>query len=152
MQKGKLKPLVRATRMLGVSRHKRGVTLSPSLEEELFRVADVLSEGSCRGGATQGDSYFGSTMISVELDRLRSWFRGGLDAEARRALYQAVDGSVRVRLRALRLARAEAARRLPNRALGTAYIDTTVRITEQQLHIDVDLEVPLSVSSRSGQS
>ena len=58
---------------------------------------------------------------------------------------------MRVRLRALRLARAEAARRVPDRMLGTAYIDTTVRMTERQLHIDVDLEVALSVSSGSGQ-
>lgn len=151
MIQGKLKPLVRATRVAPFCHRGGDVTLSRALEEELFRSAEILSEGGCRSGGAQVDSYFGSTMISIELERLRSWFRGGLDARARHLLFEAVDGSVRVRLRALRLARAEAARRVPDRMLGTAYIDTTVRMTERQLHIDVDLEVALSVSSGSGQ-
>jgi hypothetical protein len=144
----KLKPLVRATRVNAL--HQRGsrVALSRVLEEELFRSAEVLSEGGARGGG-QGESYFGSTMISVELEGLLAGVRDW--AEARRSLLEAIDGSVRVRLRAMRLARAEAARRVPDRTLGTAYIETKVRMTERQLHIDVDLEVPLSVSFASGQ-
>jgi hypothetical protein len=54
-------------------------------------------------------------------------------------------------LRAMRLARAEAARRVPERVLGTAYVETRVWLTDRHLHIDVDLEVPLGVSSASGQ-
>ena len=148
----KLKPLVRAMRATALCGRGAEVTLSRAFEEELFRSAEVLSEGGCRGAIGQADSYFGSTMISVELERLRTWFRAGLDAHARQQLLQALDGSVRVRLRAMRLARAEAARRVPARALGTAYIETKVRLTERQLHIDVDLEVALSVSSGSGRS
>ena len=123
--------------------------LSRAFEEELFRAAEVLSEGSCRGSAVRADSYFGSTMITIDLERLRPWFRGGLDAQARRDLVHAVEGSVRVHLRAMRLARAEALRRVRDRGLGTAYVETKVRLTERQLHIDVDLEVALSVSSAS---
>ncbi|MFI5308277.1 MAG: hypothetical protein ACHQ53_13030 [Polyangiales bacterium] len=127
------------------------MTLSRSLEDALFRCAEVLSEGGLRSQAAGGgDSYFGSTMISVELERLRPWLRGGLDAPERRRLMEAVDGSVRVRVRAMRLARAEALRRVPERGLGTAYFETRMRLTEHQLHIDVDLEAPLSVSSSAG--
>jgi hypothetical protein len=151
LTQGKLKPLARATRTPALYRRGGEIILSRPFEEELFRSPEVLSEGGCRGGRGQGDSYFGSTMISIELERLRVWFRSGLDERTRRLLLETIDGSVRVRLRAMRLARAEAARRVPDRALGTAYIETKVRLTEHQLHIDVDLEVALSVSSASGQ-
>ncbi|HEX2676705.1 MAG TPA: hypothetical protein VHM19_08700 [Polyangiales bacterium] len=125
--------------------------MSRALEEEIFRCAEVLSEGSCRSG-DQGGTYFGSTMISVELERLRKVTRGGLDHEERRLLAEAVDGSVRVRLRAMRLARAEAARRIPDRALGTVCVETRVRLTDRQLHIDVDLEASVGVSSAARRS
>jgi hypothetical protein len=139
-----LKPLARATRTAVVGRAPVALGLSRPLEEELFRHAEILSEGSCRKA---GDSYFGSTMISVELERLGKVLRGGLDAAVRRTLMEAVDGSVRVRLRAMRLARAEAMRRVAGRELGTVYVETRVRLTEHQLHIDVDLEAALGVSS-----
>lgn len=121
------------------------------MEEQLFRCAEVLSEGSCRSlGA--GESYFGSCMITIELDQLQPWFRSGMDRKTRAALSDALDGSVRVRLRAMRLARAEAARRTPHRLLGTVHVETRIRLTEHQLHIDVDLEAALSVSSGTGGS
>jgi hypothetical protein len=141
-----LKPLVRAQRSPALVQ-RAGVSLSRALEEELFRCAEVLSEGSRRTTAGQRDSYFGSTMISIDLDRLRPLFRGGLDGLARKRLARAIDGSVRVRLRAMRLARAEAVRRVQDRSLGTVQVETRVRLTESHLHIDVDLEVLLSVSS-----
>jgi len=149
--KHRLKPLARASRAPALVR-RGSVCLSRALEEELFRCAEVLSEGGRRAVGGQRDSYFGSTMISVDLERLRPLFRGGLDERSRQLLVDAVDGSVRVRLRAMRLARAEAARRVQDRTLGTAFVETRVRLTERQLHIDVDLEVALSVSSGSGQS
>ena len=77
-----LKPLVRARRSPALVQ-RAGVSLSRALEEELFRTAEVLSEGSRRTNAGQRDSYFGSTMISIDLDRLRPLFRGGLDGRAR---------------------------------------------------------------------
>ena len=145
----KLKPLARATRAPAVM--QRGhVVLSRALEEEIFRSAEILSEGSCRSeSAVSHDSYFGSTMISVELDRLKRQWRGDFDPMARRQLAEAVDGSVRVRLRAMRMACAEATRRVRDRELGTAQCEIRVRLTDTQLHIDVDLEVPLGVSSGS---
>jgi hypothetical protein len=146
----KLKPLARARRGTGLAR-RESVALSRAFEEELFAAAEVLSEGGCRAGAPgRADSYFGSTMISVDLERLRPWLRDGLDTHAQRELAHALEGSVRVHLRAMRMARAEALRRVPDRLLGTAYVETKVRVTERHLHIDVDLEVALSVSSGSG--
>jgi hypothetical protein len=149
----RLKPLARAQTGVALIVRPSTPVLSRGFEEELFRSAEILSEGGCRS-ATEGpgESYFGSSMISVDLDRLRPWFRGGLDAPTLDRLAQAVDGSVRVRLRAMRLARAEAVRRVPNRLLGTAHVETRIRLSGRQLHIDVDLEASLSVLSGSGGS
>ena len=56
MPASRLKPIVRATRA-GISASSGGgPTLSRALEEELFRGAEVLSEGSCRGKGDRGDT------------------------------------------------------------------------------------------------
>jgi hypothetical protein len=144
----RLRPLARALRAPTAVR-RGGPALSRVVEEELFRGAEVLSEGGCRPDPASHDSYFGSTMISVDLERLRPQFRGDFDRQAHVQLAEAIEGSVRVRLRAMRLACAEAARRVAGRELGTAVCEIRVRLTETQLHIDVDLEVPLGVSSGS---
>ena len=149
----RLKPLARARGGAALMVRPSPSLLTRAFEEELFRAAEILSEGGCRDGARgSGERYFGSSMISIDLERLSPWFRGGLDAEAVARLTQAVDGSVRVRLRAMRLARAEAARRVPNRLLGTAHVETRIRLSGRQLHIDVDLEASLSVFSGPGGS
>jgi len=49
----------------------------------------------------------------------------------------------------MRLARAEAARRLQSNEMGTALCEIRVLDTGDELHIDVDLEVPVRVSSRA---
>lgn len=150
MSPAKLKPLSRALRGPVLLRRSSRV-LSRALEEELFQIADVLSEGSCRTVPAAHDSYFGSTMLSFDLSRLRAHFRGGYSEQARRDLAWAIEGSIRVRLRAMRIACAEASRRVPDRLLGTALCEIRVRLVQEHLHIDVDLEVPLGVSSGSRQ-
>jgi hypothetical protein len=142
---GRLKPLARAIRNRVLSRHASDV-LGRELEQEIFIKAKVLSEGGCRAAPEGHESYFGSTMISVPLSSLARVTRGDLDQNARDQLERAVAGSVRVRLRAMRIARAEVARRVPHRVLGTAQVESRVRLTRDQLFIDVDLEVPLGVS------
>jgi hypothetical protein len=124
--------------------------LSREAEERLFRSPEVLSEGSVRP-AVGGACWYGSTMITIDLADMAQSFRGPPDAQARERLVQAVAGSVRVRLRAMRLACAEVASRLPDRALGTALVDTRVRVVGDQLYLDVDVEVPVGVSSAQRQ-
>jgi hypothetical protein len=144
----KLKSLAKATR---ISLRRRGTDwlLSSALEEQLFRISDVLSEGSTRTGATGQATYFGSTMITVDLRRLSVRAEGLSETAAREALLRAIDGSVRVHLRAMRMARAEAARRVHRHTLGTAISEMRAGLQGDRLHIDVDLEVPLRVSSRA---
>lgn len=114
--------------------------LGPRAEEELFYVADVLSEGRVSGA-----SFFGSTLVTIDLARL------GLAHEADRVL-GAVERSVRVRLRAMRLAQADAARRLPDRRFGTATVQTRIRLEGARLLLDVDLELPFELPSTGAAS
>jgi len=132
-----LKPPVRIRAGALLATLERIPVLGPRGEEELFRVADVLSEGR-----VHDDSFFGSTLITIELERL-----GIAGAEAAARLFQAVERSVRVRLRAMRLAQNDAIRRLPDRRFGTAVVSTRIRLEAMRLLVDVDLELPFDLSS-----
>ncbi|MEM6961277.1 MAG: hypothetical protein AAF550_05975, partial [Myxococcota bacterium] len=98
--------------------------LSREAEECLFRHAEVLAEGSIRelNGAA---SWFGSIMITAAFIELRHAFREPVDALR---LKRATERSVRVRARAMRLACTEVSRRLPGYELGTALVETRVRV------------------------
>jgi hypothetical protein len=120
--------------------------LSREAEEELFRCARVLSEGAVRD-TPDGPRYYGSTMLTVPLAALAASWRGPLDHAAVRSLVRCVEGSVRVRLRALRIARAEAMQRVPGLGLGTARAEVRVVAAPAELRIDVDLDAPLALSS-----
>lgn len=119
-----------------LSRVERTV-LGPRAEEELFRLAEVLSEGSVAGA-----SFFGSTLVTIDLTRL-----GVTTQERAEALLRATERSVRVRLRAMRLAQSDAMRRLPDHNVGTAVVSTRVHLEGLRLLIDVDLELPFELSS-----
>ncbi len=142
------KGLAKATRAaLFVERTHRALTREA--EEILFEHAEVLTEGSAdrTGGAT---SFFGSTMITIDLEPLAGRLRG-LDAPGmREALCEVVGASVRMRLRAMRIACAEVARRVPDRDLGTAQVEIRTSLVGCRLHLDVDVEVPIDVPSERG--
>ena len=144
---GPMKPLARARP--GALRPAGGhLVLDRVAEGLLFAFAERMGEGTLREEGTEGPRFDGSTMLTVDLQRLAPHWREPLDAAGRARLACAVEGSVRVRLRALRLARADVVHRLPGRALGRASVATSVRIVDAQLHVDVDLEVPLRLFSR----
>ena len=144
MKRPRVKGPARALRIAGV-RARSTIVLGREAEEALFRDAEVLTEGNVR---ESDGAWYGSTMITFDLDRVADRFRPPLDDAGRRALRDAVEGSVRVKIRAMRLACEEVARRLPDRALGTAQIETRASLRGGKLHLDVDLEVPIGVSSQ----
>lgn len=141
-----LKGLAKARRDAAV-RSRTVQWLTPAVEEHLFRSADVLSEGSVHTAEGGARRYFGSTMITFDLEQLERAWRGPFDAAARAALLDLVEGSVRVRLRAMRMACAEVASRVTDRPLGTPTVETSVRMSEDKLFLDVDLEVSVGVCS-----
>lgn len=147
--------LIRARKLKGLARAVRGArilartgeALSREAEEALFSAPELLSEGAAVVGADGTETYFGSTMIGVDLGRLAAVWRGPLDEAARAQLVRTVAGSVRVHVRALRVARAQALQRVPGRVLGTATVEVHVSLRSDALCIDVDLEAPLALSS-----
>ncbi len=141
-----MKPPVRV-RPGALLRSREGWALGPRAEEELFRVAEVLSEGRLAGRV-----FFGSTLLTIDLEKVAPQFRGEEGATVRGQLLTAASGSVRVRLRAMRVACADVARRHPDRLLGTASVETRFRLEGSLLLIDVDLEMPIGISSNVGES
>jgi hypothetical protein len=147
----RLKPLVKIRRRPLLVR-RQYLVLSRALEQALFDHADVLSEGGMRSGPGSLATYYGSTMISISFARLAAEHSALMSRTQQKELMRVVEGSVRVRLRAMRLARAEAARRVHNGVLGTAVCELRMRDDAKQLHIDVDLEAEVRVSSRAKRS
>ncbi|MEO0322832.1 MAG: hypothetical protein AAF447_07730 [Myxococcota bacterium] len=145
---GPMRPLARARRG-GLRRAGAHLVLDRVAVELIFALAERMSEGTLREDGPGGPRYDGSTMLTVDLERLAPHWREALDGAGRERLIRAAEGSVRLRLRAMRLARADVAHRLPGCALGPVVAATSVRIVDAQLHLDVDLEVPLRLSSRS---
>ncbi len=88
--------------------------LTRHAEETIFAVAERMTEGSVREGA-DGDTYFGSTMLTIDLERLATQWRGPVQGER---IVEAMAGSVRARLRCMRLACADATSRHPDRGFG----------------------------------
>ena len=116
--------------------------LSRHAEESLFSIASVLTEGEAKD-----DTYFGSTMFTIDLAVLSKAFVRSLGVKEKHRLVAAIDGSVRIRLRALRPeACAAAQRRIPHRMLGMASAETRVCVVDNRLYIDVDVEVPVGVA------
>ncbi len=136
-----LKPPVRV-RPGALLRARSGWALGARAVDELYRVAEVLSEGRCEAG-----TFFGTTLVTIELSRALV----GLGLEGDEVMLgrvsDAIRGSVRVRLRAMRLAEEDLARRFPDRVIGTARIETRFRVEGTRLLMDLDLEAPIGGSS-----
>ncbi|MBZ0118357.1 MAG: hypothetical protein IT378_16220 [Sandaracinaceae bacterium] len=139
-----LKPPAPARRVPALLQ-RRGHGLTVQAVEALFRHADVLTEG--RVSDEETPRFYGSTLVTFDLARVRSLVRG-LDGDEELVRFvEAVMGSVQVRVRAHRLACGEVYARFPDRDIGTAHIESRFHREGLRLLLDVDLEVPLDVSS-----
>lgn len=136
-----IKPPARARRILAWPRGTRGA-LTPGAIAELFRSAEVLTEGSLDEGR-----WFGSIMISFDLAALAQSCRDVEGPDDLDDLVRAIEGSVRVRVRAHRIACGEIYRRFPDRDVGTAQVFTRFRREGEALLLDIDLEAPVDLPS-----
>jgi hypothetical protein len=123
-------------------RERSGWALGSRAEEELFRIAEVFSEGRA-----DGEVFYGSTMITIDLSRALAGMSLETDAAQLARVVDAIAGSVRVRIRAMRLAEDDLQRRFPGRDLGTARTETRFRTEGTVLFVDVDLEASLGAAS-----
>lgn len=135
-----LKPPV-AVRPGALVRTRSGHALGPRAEDALFSSADVLAEGREDRGA-----YFGSTLVTIDLRSLSAALAHPASELACERIFRAMEGSVRVRLRAMRIAMNDVSRRFPSHTLGTASVHTRFRRTGSRVELDVDVEVPLSAA------
>lgn len=123
---------------------ERPAIVSRAFEELLFSHIELLSEGVWKPEGEEAGRFFGSSMISCDLDALPPT-RPRLDSdELRQRLLHAAEASVRIRLRASRIALSQARYRVPLRPLGTAWVETRVHLEGSVLRIDVDVVVPSS--------
>lgn len=143
-----LKPPARARRVAVLHRRgERGVLTTHAIEE-LFRSAEVLMEGSLGSADDPShETWFGSIMITFHLDRLADHCRGLDNPETIERVVDAIVGSVRVRVRAHRLACAQVYERHPDRRIGTAQIESRFRREGATLLLDIDLEAPVEAAS-----
>lgn len=125
----------RAAALHGPSGH----AISREAEEILFSLAELLTEAR-----VDANGYSGSTMITIDLAAAASRVRGLDSVEERERFTAIARGSVRVRLRAMRFGCAEATRRVPERALGTFSVDTSMRLEGTRLLVDVDVDAPFA--------
>ncbi|MEM6955648.1 MAG: hypothetical protein AAF411_27735 [Myxococcota bacterium] len=133
----------------GLAKARRGAFISKGV---LSREAEMLILGRTSRlseGEPDSGQYFGSTMFQVPLAALQERWRGTLDAAE---LLRAVEGSVRLRIRFMRIAVADARHRAPKDRWGTFVTETRVRLANSALHVDVDVEAALddAESSRHG--
>ena len=131
------KPMARAVRIALFQREIR-VRLSPAALDLLFARADVISEGqrAMRGGR---DSYFGSTMLTLDLPSLSALLSDACDAGTARRLAALLESDGEVARRVQVLAERETARvaGAQPRQVGT---HVTIRSQGAKVFIDVDVE------------
>jgi cation transport ATPase len=131
------KPMARAVRIALFQREIR-VRLSPAALDLLFARADVISEGqrAMRGGR---DSYFGSTMLTVDLPSLSALLSDACDAGTARRLAALLESDPDVARRVQALAESETVRAAgaQPRQVGT---HVTIRSQGAKVFIDVDVE------------
>jgi hypothetical protein len=132
-----LRPLARVER---ISLFEREVKerLSRAALDVLFATAGVMSEGqrTARGGR---ESFFGSTMLTIELDAAALALRDTADARAAQRLAALLARDAGAQARIKRLA-AEECERLSSARPRSLNTDIKVRARGTTVYVDVDVE------------
>lgn len=127
------KPMAAARRVSLFEREIR-VHVGTSAIEVLFGVAEILSEGQ-----HDGERYFGSTMITIDLERARDALRDDCDAASAKRVAALLARDPRVAARARALALQHASERA-GRPLAHLETEIKVRAAGSRVHLDVDVE------------
>jgi hypothetical protein len=131
------KPMARATRITLFEREVRE-RLSRAALDLLFARVEVMSEGqrAVRGGK---ESYFGSTMLTIDLPALAVLLRDAPDAGTARRLATLLADDSQVEKRVQAMATREAAR-VAGEAPRTISTHVNIRAQGARVFIDVDVE------------
>jgi len=131
------KPMARAVRIALFQREIR-VRLSPAALDLLFARAEVISEGqrAMRGGR---DSYFGSTMLTVDLPSLAPLLSDACDAGTARRLAALLESDADVAKRVQQLAERET-ERVAGAVPRQVGAHVSIRSQGAKVFVDVDVE------------
>jgi hypothetical protein len=131
------KPMVRAIRITLFEREIRE-RLSPAAMDLLFARADVISEGqrAARGGR---DSYFGSTMLTIDLPALAVLLQDACDAGTAKRLAALLEGDAGAARRIQQLTERETAR-VAGAAPKQVRTHVAIRSQGAKVFVDVDVE------------
>lgn len=127
------KPM-RRTRRISLFEREIRIRLSIAAIEILFDMAAVLSEGQL-----DGNSYQGSTMITIDLPRASVHVSEACDIATAQSVETLLASDSRVHGHARRLGLAEARQRA-GCDFAHAQVDVSVHRNGRHLHIDVDIE------------
>jgi len=127
------KPMA-AARRVSLFEREIHIHLGTSAIAVLFDVAATLSEGQL-----QGKRYFGSTMITIDLERARDRVRDECDAASARRLAELLARDARVAARARALATAAATARA-GAPLARLDVELRARATGARVQLDLDVE------------
>ena len=109
------------------------VRLAPAGLDLLFEEAKVLTEGH-----TEGERYFGSTMMTIDLGRVQARVSDDCDDGCAKKVATLMAEDDRARVRARRIALSEAVR--AGGAIEEPVIDVRVHPEGRALHLDLDVE------------
>jgi len=141
-----IKPL-RKSASMPLVRSVRGTTLTRYADELLIARADVVSEGSSEPDGSGGAIYNGSTMVAIPLDGEGLGFRLGAPGAADH-LVESARRAISLRVRLLRIARAEAERRCEPLLVRSMEAALEFRIEGRALFVDIVVECPLAAPER----
>lgn len=135
-----LRPMARVQRIALFEREVRE-RLSPSALEAFFAAAEVISEGQ-RAERSGREAYFGSTMLTIDLEQLAPVVRDACDAGTAQRLAALMQRDPSVTALVKGIAARETARLAGVRPRAVA---TEIKIGARgtRVFIDVDVEAPL---------
>ncbi|HEX2574226.1 MAG TPA: hypothetical protein VH877_32060 [Polyangia bacterium] len=121
--------------------------LSQPAVELLFERAQVLSEGERVRGIQGGETFYGSTMLTIDLAAATSWVRESCDEEAAHRVAALMASDARV-ARCLRQIIDREVCRLVGRMLEKLHTDVRLRTEGTRIYVDVDFEGALPAAPR----
>jgi cation transport ATPase len=131
------KPMARAIRIALFQREIRE-RLSPAALDLVFARVEVISEGQ-RALRNGSDSYFGSTMLTIDLPALGAYLRDACDAGTARRLAALLEGDAGVARRIQELAEQEATR-VAGAVPKQVGAHVVIRSQGAKVFVDVDVE------------
>ncbi|HEY7954030.1 MAG TPA: hypothetical protein VII38_02020 [Polyangia bacterium] len=131
------KPMAQAVRVTLFEREVRERLSGPAVEILLGR-AQVLAEGRRAATASCADVFFGTIMLTIDLERLAGDVREPCDAMAAERVAQMMGADARVMKRVRQLAEREAAR-LAGAKVQVHSADVRVRAEGTRVFVDVEI-------------